>query len=603
MFMRLRLAAVILLCCFAAIPAVAQEFGPGILPADTSFFIYSRGTAHAETAYPNNPMIQSWNSPEFADFRQQAIAYLIRHGDWKMNGRPVNFTTAQTEQMFSFLKSPMMLGFAGSIDLGSIANASAPSAKQLMGAGGMFFILDATGKTAQFDLLFKLIEANVSKEISRTRSDVSGVSIEKFAGPNNTSFAARAGNYFIWSNQQKVIQDLVSRLSAHSAPAESLAQSANYQHCRGKSDPDSVSEVYFRIPDLSKLPIPPSDQFDTPAAMRSLKLDSIRAFCGSYGITQDGEHSHGMLVGDTAPGGIFDLLGTNRSHFDTLALAPSSAYSYMSYSFDLPAMYKLVHAVVLAGLPAQQAMMIQMAEGMAAIQIGMPINDALSLVAGEFATIQVDPKATPPSQIFVVSISNPDKVIGLIKKVGADSFEEDSHENGITVFKSKSAAPDTTKTATNAPSAKSTVAKSPAANVVDPPMPSSYLAVTPHFLLYATDKQALRKTALLDAAGAPAAGSSLADNPEISKLRAALPHDLLGLTITDYTRSDWAADLVKSMNDTEKTGSSKLSPEDIQFFDSMKKFGASAIGKIILRRSVGGWWKEADGIHYEGFSQ
>jgi hypothetical protein len=86
-------------------------------------------------------------------------------------------------------------------------------------------------------------------------------------------------------------------------------------------------------------------------------------------------------------------------------------------------------------------------------------------------------------------------------------------------------------------------------------------------------------------------------------LRAALPKELLGLTITDYTRHDWTADFTKSIEDSEKSGQSKLSPEDIQFFDSMKKFNSTRVGKAMMRRSVAGWWKEPDGIHYEGFSQ
>src|ERR1700733_9814789 len=120
MFTRSRFAALILLLTFAVLPAAAQEFGPGILPADTSFFVFSRGTAHAETAYAGNPMVQSWNSPEFADFRQQGIAYLIRHADWKVNGQPMKFTPAQTDQIFAILKSPMMFGFSGAIDMASL---------------------------------------------------------------------------------------------------------------------------------------------------------------------------------------------------------------------------------------------------------------------------------------------------------------------------------------------------------------------------------------------------------------------------------------------------------------------------------------------------
>jgi len=582
MLTRSRLAALVLLLALAVLPAAAQEFGPGLLPADTSFFIFSRGTAHAETAYPGNPLVQSWNSPEFADFRQQGIAYLVRHADWKVNGRPVKFTPAETDQIYSFLKSPMLLGFSGPIDAGSLAQAAAPSAKQLMDAGGMFVIIDANGKTAQFDLLFRLIAANVPKEVTRTRSDFSSVSIEKFAGSNNTSFATRVGNYFVWSNQQKVIQDLVSRLSSHTTSGDSVAQTPNYQRCHANPDPDSISEVYFRVPDLSKTPIPASAQFDTAAALRSLHLDSIRAFCGNYAITQQGEHSRGLVLGDTTAGGIFDFFGTNRSHFDTLALAPPSAYSYLSYSFDLPAIYKSVRAAAMAALPPQQASMVQMAEGMARMQIGMPVADVLALAGGEIATIQLDPNSTPPSQMYAITISNSEKAALLFHKLGDDSIVEDSYENGVTLFKSKIATP--------VPGSTS-------------PGPTSYFAVTPHFLLYGTDKQALSKAARLDSASGTAGSPSLLDNPEISRLRAALPRDLLGLSITDYSRHDWTADFAKSLDETEKSDKSKLSPEDIQFFDSMKKFSATAIGKVMLRRSVGAWWKESDGIHYEGFSQ
>jgi hypothetical protein len=582
MFTRSRVAGMILLLAFAVLPVAAQEFGPGILPADTSFFIFSKGTAHAETAYAGNPMVQSWNSPEFADFRQQGIAYLVRHSDWKVNGRPMTFTPAQTDQIFSILKSPMMLGFSGAIDVASLAKAGTPTSKQFLGAGGMFVILDVTGKTAQFDLLFRLMTANVSKDITHTHSDFSGAGIEKFAGPDNTSFFAPVGNYFVWSNQEKVIQGLISRLGSHPPSGDSLAQTPNYQRCRANQDPDSISEVYFRIPDLTKVSIPGSAQFDTSAALRSLHLDSVRAFCGSYAVTAQGEQSRGLVVGDTTTGGIFDFFGTNRAHFDTLALAPPSAYSYLSYSFDLPAIYKTVRAAAMAALPPQQASMVQMVEGMSSMQLGLPVNDVLALAGGEAATIQFDANSTPPSQMYAVTITNPEKVAVLFDKLGANSYAEDTHENGITFYKSINSTPSAGTTG---------------------PAATNYVALTPHFLLFGTDKPALLKAAKLDSAAGPAAGSSLVDNSEISRLRALLPKDLLGLTITDYTRHDWTADFTKSIEDSEKAGGSKLSPEDIQFFDSLKKFNATRVGKATLRRNVGGWWKEPDGIHYQGFSQ
>jgi hypothetical protein len=589
MLTRSRFAVLILLLSLAVIPVAAQEFGPGILPADTSFVIYSRGSAHAETAYAGNPMVQSWNSPEFAQFREQGINYLARHADWKINGRPVRFTSAEAEQIFSFLKGPMMIGFSGALDINSLAQASGPSTKQLMNMGGMFVVIDATGKTAQFDLMFRLIEANVPKEITRTRSDFSGVSIEKFAGPNNTSFATRVGNYFVWSNQQKVIQNLVSRLSSNSAASGSLGQDATFQRCHANADPDAVSEIYFRIPDLTKTPIPGAPgQFDTGAALRSLHIDALRGICGSYAITQQGTHSRWIALGDTSVGGIFDFFGKNQSHFDSLALAPASTYSYTAYAFDLPAIYKSAHSVLSASFPPEQAAGLEMAEGMAGGALSMPIADAIKLVAGEFATILIDPKVANASVIMAISISSPEKVAALVQKLGGKSLVEDSHENGVRLFKQSAGAPD---------------ADSPKAKPTDPPMPSSYFAITPHFVLYGSDKQALLKAAKSDSAAGPTGGASLATNSEISSLRAALPHDLLGLSITNYSQNDWMSELTKSIGETEKPGTTKLSPEDIQFYDSMKKFAATTLGKTMLHRSVGGWWKDSDGIHYEGFSQ
>ncbi len=580
MFNRFRLAALGALLAAAAFPAAAQEFGPAMLPADTTFVIYSHGIARAETMYPSNPMIQSWNSADFAQLRQQAVDYWIRHADWKANGRPLKFSSAEVEQMTSFIKSPMMLGFSGGLDMGKLAQPSASATGQIMNAGGMFVIVDLTGKAPQFDFLYKFIEASLPKEIARTRSDFSGVSIEKFTGPNATSFTSRVGNYFVWSNQQKVMEELVSRASSHSASAKNLAADTTFQQCLAKPDADSVSELYFRFPDLSKTSIPASDQYNATAAMNALHLDSLRAICGSIAVTKEGEHSRMFILGDTKAGGIFDVAGPNRAHFDSLALAPATAFSYSGYSFDLTAIYNLVRTAALAALPPQQAMAVSMVEGMAGSQLGMPLTTALSLISGEFATIQLNPGATDPTPLFAITISDSDKVLALIHKLAGSFLVEDSHEAGLTLF---------TRPTPATPAAKDSS---------EPAAPTYYFGVTPHFLLAGTDKAALRKAAHSDSAGA-----TLADSPEMRTLRAALPNDLLGFSVTDYTHYDWAGEIAKSITDMEKADKAKLSPEDIQFFDNLKKFGTTSYGKMTFRRSVGGWWKAPDGIHYEGFTQ
>src|SRR5882724_12376454 len=113
------------------------------------------------------------------------------------------------------------------------------------------------------------------------------------------------------------------------------------------------------------------------------------------------------------------------------------------------------------------------------------------------------------------------------------------------------------------------------------------MAITPYFLIAGTDKQMVRNAAK---SGFTAGSSSLASSPEIVSLRTALPHDLLGLSVADYTHQDWVGDWVKTLEQPDTADKSKLSPEDIQFFETMKKFAATTVGKTLMRRSVGGWW-------------
>ena len=122
--------------------------------------------------------------------------------------------------------------------------------------------------------------------------------------------------------------------------------------------------------------------------------------------------------------------------------------------------------------------------------------------------------------MFAVSITNPEKVAILFHKFGGDSIVEDSHDNGITIFKSKPA-------------------PAGAAGATDPPIPTSYYVLTPHFLLYGSDKKALLKAAQSDSASGTARASALTDNPEISSFARRYPTIFLALSIMDYSQHNW----------------------------------------------------------------
>lgn len=571
---------------FAAFPAAAQEFGPAMLPADTSLVIFTPGIAKVRAAFPGNPLAQVYASPEFDQLRKQVASYLFLKQKADAKGKPSKFTLEDLNRMFSLYESPMMIGMTGSADLIALAQSAPKSPGGFMKAAGLFFVLDVSGKSAEFDKLWPDVEAEIAKDETVTHSTFSGATIEKFTGSAKdagSSFAARSGNYFIWSTQRKVLDDLITRLRPGPVAGKTLGDDPDFRQCRMGVESGPLYEVFFRIPDLNKIPIPPSPQFNFKAGMRQLHLDAMRAFYGSYALTADGGHWRGIVLGDTTGGGIVDLVGTNRGNFETLALAPASAYSVTAGSFDLQAFHKVILKVAAAGLPPEQQANVQMMEAMAAMPLGMSVEDALGLFGGEYAVMQFDAKIVSTSQLIAFTITDPEKFLSLVHKIPGDAVKGETKENGVTFLRLGGSAP--------------------AADPAQAPSPEYYLAITPHVLLAGSDRAMVREAASRLSGAPSAAGPGLlVDTPALHTLRAKLPHDVIGVNFTDYTRSTWLDQIFKSMRQAQDAGTAKQSPEDKQLMDSLEKLSMSIMGKM-LHSSVATWWRAADGIHYEGFSQ
>ncbi len=580
MLNRARLAAILLFLFLAALPIAAQEFSPGNLPADTYFVVYSHGAGRTGSANSAPAMSKSWDDPAFAQFRIQWLEYLLRHANAQPNGLAIKPTEENATGIMSLLESPMLLGISGSSDF--FASSQSPSATggDFLKKNGVFFILDASGKTAQFDKLWSQIDASVPKLVTRSKVDFSGVSIQQFKGPNQTTDMARVGNYFVWSTKRSVTEDLITRLRSGSNSIESLSMNADFKTCHADSDPGTLLEVFFRIPDLSKIPVPPNPQINTSAVLKGFHLDALHAICGSMAFTPDGGRARGSVLGDTSTGGLFSILGSNKSQFDLLKLAPPSAYSVTVGTYDLSAAYKLIRSAIVSALPPEQQSTVMMVEMVGAAQVGMPIPDALALFTGEYASMSFDATTNSPEvpSLFAVSISDPQPILALIHKMGAQRIASEKQENGITYL--TFAAPVT-------PGGPAPAAGS-----------SYYVGIGPHVILASSKAQYVREAAgRLSSSGGP----SLADNPDVVRLRAGLPHDVMSINITDYSRF-LSAFMTGALEQSTTQASRKVPPEDAQFLESVKKFPWSSLSKT-SHWSVGVMWKDSTGIHFESRSQ
>lgn len=569
----------ILAFALAVATASAQEITPANLPADTSFVIFAHSSAQIRAGAGANPFVETWYSPESAQVRRLFVRYLVSQMDPKTNGQKFTLSPENLDRLLSVMENSLVFGISGSTDYLSMVQAPAGPSPKFMKTAGMYFILDISGKEAQFTQLWPALTAELPKEITHRTYSLGGVSVEKFTGPNQATFSAQVGNRFIWSNQQAVIEQLIARLTPGQAPGDSLAGNSDYQHCQSHVVSGAVFDAFFRVPDLSKLRIPATPQFDTSASVKALHLESIHAVCGNMSMTPEGELAQWTILGDTSQGALLSWFGANRAQFDTLGLVPPSAASVMFWSYDLPAVYKSVKTSLSAGIPGGQQGAADLAEGMAAMQLGMPITDALGLFRGELAAITMGSQSPTPPSVIVLTISNPQRIMDLIHKLAPTYIAEETQANGVTFFKY---APPT------APGA------SPQA-----PATETLIALTPQYLLIGSDKKAIHD--LAERAGASQGslnGSSFTDNPEFQRIRAMFPAELLGLSVTDYTHSNTLKVMLDAISPTAEKDKTKTSPEQLQLIQA---FQNAAWLKLIsqLRWSVSAWWKDADGIHFE----
>jgi hypothetical protein len=574
------LAPIFILFAVVAVSVPAQEITPANLPADTSLVIYSHSRDKIQAAVPSNPMVKAWYSPEYAQIRTLLVQYFIGQMTPKPGAQKIAIAPQNIDRMLSVLQNSLVIGFSSTSDIGVILQSSGNSAGQLLRTPGLFFILDTTGKEAEFTQAWPALVAALPREITHTKYDFAGTSVEKFAGPNQTTFAARLGNRFVWSNQQTVLEDLIGRLKPGAPTGNSLAENPDFQHCQVQPAPAAVVHFFYRFPDFSKIPVPANPQVDTGAMVKAMHLDSIHAICGNIAMTQDAEFSQWQILADTSPGSLLSWFGSNHAQFDTAALATSSTSSITVGTFDLQAFYKTLKSAVVAAMPGRQQASADLMEGMASMQLGMPITDALGLIRGEFASINTKSQAADPPGVVALTISNPKQIVDLIQKLVPSEISDESQENGVTFF------------------------KTPAILGSEPNKPASdYFALTPQFLLVSSDRQVLHDFAARAGSDQTVGGgASIVTNPDVRRLRAMMPAEVLGFSITDYSNGGFQKQMTKAFADMQSQDKSKTTPEELQLLQALSQIPwANFMGGI--HWGVSAWWKNADGIHIESRMQ
>ena len=563
------------LVLFFEAPAFAQAQSlADRLPPNTWAYLSWSGTASLKSVSGTNSALRAWSDPAFREFLENSIGTVSHEGGptQKFGG----MTPEHVAQMFSALENPLVLG---------LVNSGASENKD-HNPIGFFLVYDATGKQELLETFRHQRDANNTQPVQRSSLPVGDITVEKRAYPSSATFEAQAGPYYILTQSLQTMEELLPRFEGTRARSAAFMQSAGFPaECRNMSQSSALNVTI--VP--TRLHIPASAQngaFDFHAFASSLHLDRIRAGCMSVTFEKEMTRFRGVVLGDTSAGSILNVLGSERDSFATLALASPNSSFHVTV-VDFAALYNSLFTAVSAALPSDKAPMVAAATAFLSSSWGMPPDQFLRLFTGEFATIHPDTAVDPSQTLYAMPMRDPEKVAHVFQNILPGAHATVRQDGDVTYITVRMSAPERAKTG------------------VSDPTPN-YVAITPTMLLSSKQEEAVRNAvARLRAAPRAAQTEMLSSDPDFQKARATLPAKLDSLSYTNYSHYNWRKvllELEKTVNERIQqaaASSNKPAPPRVQLFQGVD---TTALSRY-LHVSVGGAWKDANGIHFESTIQ
>ena len=565
-----RCLAVALVCLAVGAPVFAQV-APIVqrLSADTVFYIGWRGSSFLADAQQKNHVLQLIHDPAFAPIWAAAAADFQQHV-------PKSADPAAASSLLpdvgSFLDNPIVFGVA--IDPSAL-KAAAPD--KPASPFVTFLVYDATGKADLIQKWKTAAAANSKAPAEVTKYDFDGTSVEVRTQGKSVSYSAQAGNYFVFSEQKHVVEDLITRFRNAGAPAESLAQTPDFTQARKYVGDNAALEYFVRVPDLSQWNPTDKNSKSMLQIAKGVHLEKIHVMAGGVSLDGEATRMRGAILGDTAPGGLFDLAGASSATFQAQPIAEAGSAFSMS-RMNYAAIYQVIRDAVFANLDPAQAAQVGALEGAAQGYIGMSIPEALKLFTGEFASTTSYSDDGTSEQVYAATIQKPDAVLRVLRAVIGTMIVNEDSSGPATIL---DIAYPYTDPATHQRRRK-----------------FYYVAVTPQMLIVAPRKALLRGAIqrLTPEAADPPEG--VFANPQYAQLRSRLPEKLSGLGGADLSQIPWQ----KLMQNFVNAIAQAANPTNGQKPPELNSLKLDTISHY-LHISVSGWWKDANGVYFDSYLQ
>ena len=566
----------IFLVCDRAAAQVPLE--PAQLPPRTSFYLLWRG-APAQNVRSANSLLALWDDPDFAPVRSAMFENMMRSSEKDSSKQAL--TRDEIDQYSTLIENAFVVGYIAKPETKMTVSAAPPKPAADHPWNGMFLIYDRTGKESLLSKAVLRMRAQ-DKEIPQiSQLTIGGVPVLKVEHKSGVTYWVEHGKYAASAGERSVLEEILTRLESTTPPATSLAQSAAYQEARPLLG-GGLIEFFAQIPNLKTLaPDTSASGFNLRPVLDAMKLDAVHSFCGSIRLEGSKTRMQGALLGDAAPGTLFDLWSDAQKTPGSLSILPSTAISYSETQLNLLAFYELLKRALTAALPAGQQGNASMLEGLAQNRIGMPIAEALGLLSGEFASMQTSPIVDPQKAVYFIGIRKKAETIKLIRTIFSDQVTSERNEGETTFL----------KISLGGGQGKAGVAQ----------WHFYHLAVTPNFIVGAGRSETLRELLALRGQNSVAAGGSTAE--QFQSARAGYPEKLDGLNFFDFQRVDWPALKARWIEEAKKGSETRSLAAHQQPISGKVPDLLTGINPEVFPRHLhfmsGASWKDAKGIHFD----
>lgn len=534
----------------AAVPAARAQTVPlpSRLPADTIFYVYSRGTdSIAPTSA--NPLARLWNDPGFAPARR-----LMEQSFFDSVARNPRLARIPQRDLDALLARPAVFGIR-------LTNEAAPKGQGQSNGRG-FLVVEAGAKVAaQVRAALASAEPKAAVHMRVTPS-----------------------GFLIFSDDLPTLNELATRFgSATPAASSSLSTLAAYRESLAELAGHPTLEFFLRVPQIPMLHPQTRPGFDTGAFLRTLHLERVHLLCGSLDLNAPTSFAHFAILGDTAPGSLFDFFGPDTQSFPTLAAAPATA-SYVVNRFDIGAVLSIIADAFSAALPPEQSARLKMISGLLSTAV-------VPALGGEYAAITPHP-GPDQDRLFAMTVHS-QQASQLFDATLAPFVEPVGSEGMIRYFRFPRAAPAQTPAKAGGPAPAS---PDPAGH--GNKAASSFIALTPHLLLVSHNEALVRQVAHEITSSTPPPG--LAATTEFRAARAEMPAQLSSFFYLNLRGIDWTKLFAQGAAHAARNKKDPRTAARAAALAKWAREGGSAVLARHLHLFVIGGWKDAQGVHWRG---